>query len=124
MATDRDEQQRQQQELEEIRRNFAETGARIRETVSGRSPEKMTQARQEVKLLMEQRADLHDGLVVRLEGLHHGEHQDDEQQDHRQRDLRDDERFPHARRAASCTAARARSHAAARARPGAPSARA
>ena len=29
MATDRDEQQRQQQELEEIRRSFAEMGARI-----------------------------------------------------------------------------------------------
>src|SRR5215217_6786217 len=29
MATDRDEQQRQQQELEEIRRSFAEMGARM-----------------------------------------------------------------------------------------------
>ena len=42
MATDRDEQQRQQQELEEIRRSFAEMGARMGslfEPVEGEEPE-------------------------------------------------------------------------------------
>jgi hypothetical protein len=43
MATDRDEQERQQQELEEIRRSFAEMGARMGSLFEPAEPEQVEQ---------------------------------------------------------------------------------
>jgi hypothetical protein len=46
MATDRDEQQRQQQELEEIRRSFAEMGARMGSMFEPAEPDEAGRSRQ------------------------------------------------------------------------------
>jgi hypothetical protein len=46
MATDRDEQQRQQQELEEIRRSFAEMGARMGSMFEPAEPDEPERPRQ------------------------------------------------------------------------------
>ena len=49
MATDRDEQQRQQQELEEIRRSFAEMGARMGSMFEPAAPDEAERSRKPLR---------------------------------------------------------------------------